>query len=1042
MPILLKDNIETGDRMMTTAGSMALEGYRAPRDADVVARLRGAGAVILGKCNLAEWANFRSPHSTRGWSSRGGLTRNPYALERTAGGSSSGSAAATAAAFCVASIGTETDGSVVSPAALNGLVGVKPTVGLASRQGVIPISPVQDTPGVMARRVADAAAVLSVIAGTSPDDPATAEADQRRDDYTAELAGASLKGIRIGVARALSLFHPAMEAILDESVRALNEAGAETLDVEALPVAAIRQTEYEALTIEFGHALSAYLAALPAHVPVHSVEELVAFNRAHREAVMPHFGQELLERALDAVPLDDEHYLKLRAECARLTEEQGLPRLLAEHDLDAVAVISTAPPWSIDLVSGDGPRYTSAYLAAIPGFPNISVPAGYVQGLPVGLSFMGGAWQEAESPADRPCLRTHDGHPPSATASGCPDGKTEPAHAALRRGRLMSQFTTRPEIIGTFGVVASTHWLATAAGMAMLERGGNAFDAAVAAGFALQVVEPHLNGPAGEVPILLHATRTGRTDVICGQGVAPAAATIDAYRDLGLDLVPGTGLLAAVVPGAFDAWMLMLRDHGTMELADVLEIAIGYAENGCALVPRVTQAIATVRDLFLNEWPSSAAVFLPGGKVPEPYRLFRNPTLARTYRRVVEEAKAGGATREARIEAARRAWYRGFVAEAIDHFCRTNAVMDTSGERHRGFLTGDDLANWSASVERPLTYDYHGYTLCKTGPWGQGPVALQQLALLKGFDLADMDPTGTEFVHVVTECAKLAFADREAFYGDPDFVDVPVETLLSDDYNDRRRRLVGDRASLDLRPGTIPGFGSAPVVTDEAAAREYALAAVALGGGELTVARFGEMEISAGGVTRGDTCHVDVIDRWGNMVSATPSGGWLNSSPVIPELGFPLTTRGQMFWLVEDKPASLAPGKRPRTTLTPSLALRDGEPYMAFGTPGGDQQDQWSLHVFLRHVHHGMNLQEAIDSPEFHTAHFPTSFYPRGSRPGHLALEGRFAAETQAELHSRGHDLEVDSDWSLGRVSAATKDGELLKAGANPRFMQGYAVGR
>jgi gamma-glutamyltranspeptidase/glutathione hydrolase len=606
----------------------------------------------------------------------------------------------------------------------------------------------------------------------------------------------------------------------------------------------------------------------------------------------------------------------------------------------------------------------------------------------------------------------------------------------------MERFTTRPEIIGTFGVVASTHWLGTAAGMAALERGGNAFDAAAAAGFALQVVEPHLNGPAGEVPILLHCVRTGRTDVICGQGVAPAAATIEAYRDLGLDLVPGTGLLAAVVPGAFDAWMLLLRDYGTMEVGEVLEIAIGYAETGFALVPRAAQAIAAVRDLFRTEWPTSAAVFLPGGEVPEPHRLFRNATLARTYRRIMEEAASKGRTREDRIQAARDAWYRGFVAEIIDRFCRDTEAMDTSGERHGGLLTGDDLAAWSASVERPLTYDYHGYALCKTGPWGQGPVALQQLALLKGFDLGGMDPTGPDFVHVVTECAKLAFADREAFYGDPNFVEVPMQSLLSDGYNNERRLLVEDCASRELRPGQIDGYGSEPVVPDAMRLQALARTAAALGGGEPTVARFGEMEISADGASRGDTVHVDVIDRWGNMVSATPSGGWLHSSPVIPELGFPLTTRGQMFWLEEGTPASLAPKKRPRTTLTPSLALRDGEPYMVFGTPGGDQQDQWSLHVFLRHVHHGLNLQEAVDSPEFHTAHFPASFYPRASRPGHLSVESRFPAKTKTELARRGHELEVDEDWSIGRVTAAAKDGDRLKAAANPRFMQAYAAGR
>jgi gamma-glutamyltranspeptidase/glutathione hydrolase len=604
----------------------------------------------------------------------------------------------------------------------------------------------------------------------------------------------------------------------------------------------------------------------------------------------------------------------------------------------------------------------------------------------------------------------------------------------------MERFTTRPEIIGTFGVVASTHWLATAAGMAVLERGGNAFDAAVAAGFALQVVEPHLNGPGGEVPILLHSAKTGRTEVICGQGVAPAAATISAFRDLGLELVPGTGLLAAVVPGAFDAWMLMLRDHGTMELADVLEYAIGYAEKGCALIPRACQSIAAVRDLFLTEWPTSAATFLPGGEVPRSYRLFRNRRLAETYRRILAEARARGPGREAQIEAAREAWYRGFVAAAIDRFCRETKAMDTSGERHRGLLTGDDLSGWSATREAPLTYDYHGYTLCKTGPWGQGPVALQQLALLKGFDLRGMPPDGAEFVHTVTECAKLAFADREAFYGDPDFVDVPIETLLSDQYNDVRRRLVGERASFELRPGKVAGHGGEPILPESLRVRARPTAFAGIG--EPTAARFEEVEVEADGTLRGDTCHVDVIDRHGNMVSATPSGGWLSSSPVIPELGFCLTTRGQMFWLVEGAPASLAPGKRPRTTLSPSLALRDGEPYMAFGTPGGDQQDQWALHVFLRHVHHGQNLQEAIDAPEFHTAHFPSSFFPRESRPGHLALEGRFSAAAQGELRKRGHGVEIDGDWAIGRVTAAAKDGEVLKAAADPRHMQAYASGR
>ena len=603
----------------------------------------------------------------------------------------------------------------------------------------------------------------------------------------------------------------------------------------------------------------------------------------------------------------------------------------------------------------------------------------------------------------------------------------------------MEPFTTRPEIRGTFGAVASTHWLASAAGMGILERGGNAFDAAVAAGFVLQVVEPHLNGPGGEVPIILYSRAGDRVEVVCGQGVAPAAATIARFRDMGLDLVPGTGLLAAVVPGAFDAWMVMLRDHGTMELAEVLAPAIAYAREGYPLVPGICRTIARVRELFETEWPTSAAVYLWDG-VPAPGSLFRNPALAGTYCRILEEAAARGHDRESRIEAARDVWYRGFVAEAIDRFCRRERVMDTSGERHGGLLTAEDMARWSATVEPPLTYDYRGYTLCKTGPWGQGPVALQQLALLAGFDLDALSSEDPEFVHLVTECAKLAFADREAFYGDPDFVAVPMETLLSEEYNAARRTLVGGEASLELRPGRIPGYGSEPVLRVATSAEDVAHAGL-FGGGEPTVARF-EGDTAADGRTAGDTCHVDVIDRFGNMVSATPSGGWLQSSPVIPELGFGLSTRAQMFWLEEGKPASLAPGKRPRTTLTPSLVLRGGRPYMVFGTPGGDYQDQWSLHVFLRHLHFGMNLQQAIDAPEFQSDHFPSSFYPRECHPGRLVMEGRFPSPAVETLRRRGHAVVLEEDWALGRVTAAARWDGVIRAGANPRFMQGYAVGR
>ena len=290
-------------------------------------------------------------------------------------------------------------------------------------------------------------------------------------------------------------------------------------------------------------------------------------------------------------------------------------------------------------------------------------------------------------------------------------------------------FTTRPEIRGTFGVVASTHYLATMAGWAMLEKGGNAFDAAVATGLALQVVHPYQNGPGGDLPIVLYDAKKGKPEVICGQGVSPQAATLDAFRDLGLDMVPGTGLLAPCVPGAFGAWMLLARDYGTLPLRDLIEPAIGYAQNGYAVVPMMKTVIDSVTELFTRAWPTSAETWLAGGTAPRVGSLHRNPVLGDTYARLLDEAEAKGGDREDVIEAARAVYYEGFIAEAIDDFCRTTEWLDSSGEAHGGLLTGADMAAWRATVEAPATYDYDGYTLCKPGFWSQGPVFLQQLAL-------------------------------------------------------------------------------------------------------------------------------------------------------------------------------------------------------------------------------------------------------------------------------------------------------------------------
>lgn len=594
-------------------------------------------------------------------------------------------------------------------------------------------------------------------------------------------------------------------------------------------------------------------------------------------------------------------------------------------------------------------------------------------------------------------------------------------------------FTTRPEIAGTFGMATSTHWIASTVGMSLLEKGGTAFDAAAAMGFVLQVVEPHLNGPLGDMPALILPAGEAEPTVICGQGVAPAAATIEHYRKEGLERVPGSGLLATVVPGAFDAWMLMLRDHGRLPLREVLEPAIYYARTGHPMLHRVSAAIARLAEFFAAEWPSSAACWLPDGAPPAPSSLFRNPDLAATWERLLDEAETQSG-RVAQIEAARRAFSQGFIAERIDSFLREASPMDGAGGRRKGVLTGQDMADWRASYESPLSTEIHGWTVWKCGPWSQGPVLLQMLNILSGVPLGDCDLNGAEFVHLVTETLKLGFADREAYYGDPLHSAIPMDRLLSSGYAAERRALLGAQASLEQRPGAIPGCEDWARAAVDRAAAEFD-PGEAVGAGEPTMAHLTER--------RGDTCHLDVVDRWGNMVSATPSGGWLQSSPVVPGLGMPLNSRAQMFWLDPGLPSSLAPGRRPRTTLSPSMARDPDGRLLAFGTPGGDQQDQWQLIFLLRLIHGGGGLQAGIDSPLFHSTHFQNSFYPRLAEPGSLWVEPRLGEETLDDLRRRGHLLTVTDPWALGRLTAAARSPDgLLTGAATPRLMQAYAVGR
>lgn len=615
--------------------------------------------------------------------------------------------------------------------------------------------------------------------------------------------------------------------------------------------------------------------------------------------------------------------------------------------------------------------------------------------------------------------------------------------------------TTRPTLQGTFGMSASTHWLATQTAQAVLERGGNAFDAATAAGFVLHVVEPHLNGPGGDMTGLFATAEAPVPQVLMGQGPAPAGATIEHFRAEGLDMVPGAGALAAAVPGAVDAWFVLLRDHGSWDIADVLDYAIGYAENGHPIHAGTCQAIASAAETFRAHWPSSAEQWLPGGKVPEPGDLVRLPRYASTLRRLLAAADeagtagdggADGDVRVARIEAVRRQWREGFVAEEAVAFIR-EPHMHSTGTMHAGVLTVEDTAAFSAGYEEPVAIEFRGHTISKTGPWGQGPVLLQTLRILDGFDDEDLDPSTERGAHTILEALKLALADRDTHYGHGE---VDLETLLSEEYAASRRELITDWASLDFRPG-LRDDGEAGFVPPLVTSDEFELPAEAVGsdaGASVgSAAGAGEPTMQTNDTpraVRGDTCHLDVIDRWGNIISATPSGGWLQSSPLIPALGFCLGTRLQMMWLDEDSPSRLEAGRRPRTTLTPTLVSRDGKPVMALGTPGGDQQDQWQLLAILRMLVGGYTPQQAIDAPAFHTTALPGSFWPRTWSPGGAVVEDRLGDEVIDGLIARGHDVSRAGDWSLGRLSCVTYDPEigLMQAAANPRGMQGYAAGR
>jgi len=467
-----------------------------------------------------------------------------------------------------------------------------------------------------------------------------------------------------------------------------------------------------------------------------------------------------------------------------------------------------------------------------------------------------------------------------------------------------------------------------------------------------------------------------------------------------------------------------LPDAGALRqppLSDVAAPAIELAETGFPVYDELAETIEGLRDLFVERYPTSAQVYLPGGKLPSPRSLLANLDWAKTLRSLCRaEAKSKG--RLAGIQAARDEFYKGEVARQIVGYISSYPVLDDSGKAHTGLLSLEDMAEWQAILEEPVALDYRGLLVHKCSSWTQGPVFLQQLAILEGINLVTLGHNSADYLHTWIECAKLAFADREAYYGDPKFDDVPFETLLSKEYAAERRLLIGSRASPELRPGEVgrgyPDYVNRDIVIDN------------------------RRSMALGGHT-GDTTHLDVADAAGNMVACTPSGGWFSSSPVIPGLGFPLGTRGQMFYLNAQRPNALAPRKRPRATLTPTLVTKGGHPFLAFGTQGGDAQDQWTLQFFLNLVEFGMNLQEAVDAPSVHSEHFPSSFYPRDAHPNLVFAEGRIPAGVLKALEDKGHQIAVQEDWVHGRVLAVEYDHEtgVLQGAASPKGLISYAMG-
>ncbi|HUQ90607.1 MAG TPA: gamma-glutamyltransferase [Bryobacteraceae bacterium] len=572
---------------------------------------------------------------------------------------------------------------------------------------------------------------------------------------------------------------------------------------------------------------------------------------------------------------------------------------------------------------------------------------------------------------------------------------------------------------GTRGGVGGGSDYATEAGMRLFHYGGNAVDVGVATVFAAAVAEFSHVGLGGESPILIRA-KDGKVHAIAGVGAMPKEATAEFFRSRKLQagevwmmepgglkgMVPVAGLMPALVPGLPDACLLALRDFGFKSVAEVMAPAIDLAD-GMAIDDMRSRTIASTRRFF-DLWSDARRIFLPNGRVPQPGDLFHQHALARTMRAMVDAEKralAAGKNRVAAIDAVRDYFYRGEIARKIDAFSRANG----------GLLRYEDMAAFRLAVEQPVSTSYRGYMVYKPGFWSQGPSMIEALNIIEGFDLKAMTHNSPEYVHRVLEALKLAYADRDTFYGDPKFSKIPMDTLLSKAYADERRKIIGGRASVEFLPGKIPGFaGKHPT--------------------ESEIVRFTPEDM----LQARDTTCVDAVDKDGMMFSATPSGAWL-PAVVAGDTGIPLTQRAQSFLLVQGHPNELAGGKRPRITLSPTLVTQGGKPYLVMSTPGGDNQDQSLLQVLLNIIEFGMNAQQALEAPRFETRHLVSSFDNHAMAPGDLKIDERMSSQSFQELAVRGHKVTTRSRWAVGAMPVVVRmlPGGTIEAGADP---YGYRV--